>query len=439
MAAVQFANNAASRLVGPLTPSGTSLTVTPGDGALFPTLGAGDWFMATLIRSDGAREIVKVTSRTVDAMSITRAQEGSSALSFNPNDRIEARLTAGELGDFRDGIASAQSAASAAQGTADGKISKAGDTMTGNLNMEGAAPIITFRETDQAAPAGRWRLVADGGNWSLRRSTAGEFASENSTMWFGPDDSVHFLNDILIGRGNLGSVYDALASKATSAALASGLSAKPDADGVSVTGFVNGNFYEPYFRKSSDNTVRRLVANTSANGIALSWSGSFLSRTIDNTATATIWDTANAPGAGTTNLDKTFYCGDGTRIGRSWVPGSGFIGITVDGSGYGIPLNPSDERLKREIAPSTTAALDKLGKIELFSFRYREGNPFLDAEQQHDIGFIAQQIERIDPTFVVGDGETMLSPNLLPIVATLVKAVQELRAQVDALKAQVGA
>lgn len=439
MAAVQFANNAASRLVGPLAPSGTSLTVTPGDGALFPTLGAGDWFMATLIRSDGAREIVKVTSRTVDAMSITRAQEGSSALSFNPNDRIEARLTAGELGDFRDGIASAQAAASGAQSTADGKVSKAGDTMTGGLTMESGAPIITFRETDQAAPAGRWRLVADGGNWYLRRSTAGEFSSENNSLWFGTDDSAHFQNDVLIGRGNLGSVYDALASKATGAALASGLAAKPDADGVSVTGFVNGNFYEPYFRKSSDNTVRRLVANTSANGIALSWSGSFLSRTIDNTATATIWDTANAPGAGTTNLDKTFYCGDGTRIGRSWVPGSGFLSITVDGTNYGISISASDERLKREIAPSEASALSKLGRIELFSFRYKEGNAFLDPSQHHDIGFIAQQLASVDPTFVAGGGETMLSPNLQPIVATLVKAVQELRSQVDALKAQVGA
>ncbi|QMV33431.1 hypothetical protein F1_00068 [Ralstonia phage Heva] len=437
MADVQFANNAVSRLVGPLTPSGTSLTVTPGDGALFPTLGAGDWFMATLIRADGAREIVKVTSRTVDAMSITRAQESTSALSFSPNDRIEARLTKSVLDAFRDGISSAQAAASAAQSAADGKVSKAGDTMSGNLTLPGiavenSAPIVTFRETDQGAPAGRWRLVSDGGNWFLRRSTAGEFSSENNTMWFGADDNANFQNDILIGRGGLGSVYDALASKATTVALNNGLAGKLAGDGSSVVGFVNGNYFAPYIRKTSDNTVRQLVANTSGNAIALSWSGTFLSRTIDNSNTATMWDTANAP-----NIDKSFYSGDGTRIGRSWGVGSGFITLTVDGGSYGITINPSDERLKREIAPSATDALDKLGKIELFSFRYREGNPFLNAEQQHEIGFIAQQLERIDPTFAAGGGETMLSPNLLPIVATLVKAVQELRAQVDALKAQV--
>lgn len=105
MGQIKFANNAVSRLVGPLTTSSASLTVTPGDGAQFPVLGAGDWFMATLIRADGAREIVKVTSRTVDAMSINRAQENTAALAFSPNDRIEARLTSGSLDEFmrRDG------------------------------------------------------------------------------------------------------------------------------------------------------------------------------------------------------------------------------------------------------------------------------------------------------------------------------------------------
>lgn len=100
MGQIKFANNAVSRLVGPLTTSSASLTVTPGDGALFPALAAGDWYMATLIRADGAREIVKVTSRTVDAMSILRAQEGTAALAFNPNDRIEARITSGAMGEF---------------------------------------------------------------------------------------------------------------------------------------------------------------------------------------------------------------------------------------------------------------------------------------------------------------------------------------------------
>lgn len=92
MAKQKFTNNASSRLVSAITPSDTAFTVTTGEGALFPSLSGGDWFVVDLVSST-AREIVKITARSTDAFTVTRAQEGTSAAAFAAGDIVELRLT----------------------------------------------------------------------------------------------------------------------------------------------------------------------------------------------------------------------------------------------------------------------------------------------------------------------------------------------------------
>ncbi|HEX5362334.1 MAG TPA: hypothetical protein VFW49_14805 [Fluviicoccus sp.] len=92
---LKLTNNAVSRLASGITAGDTSISVTPGDGAKFPSLSAGDYFPATLIRaSDGAIEVVRVTARATDVFTVTRAQESTAAIAFVSGDRIELRLTA---------------------------------------------------------------------------------------------------------------------------------------------------------------------------------------------------------------------------------------------------------------------------------------------------------------------------------------------------------
>jgi hypothetical protein len=67
---------------------------------LFPILGASDYFYATLVSTDGTREIVKVTARASDAMTIVRSQEGTLAQSFAAGSRIELRITAASITDM---------------------------------------------------------------------------------------------------------------------------------------------------------------------------------------------------------------------------------------------------------------------------------------------------------------------------------------------------
>lgn len=92
-----FSNNASSLLASGISSSDTSVTVTSGQGALFPTISAGQAAMATLEDTSGNLEIVKVTGRTTDTMVIVRAQEGTTARSYASGSRMELRVTAGLL------------------------------------------------------------------------------------------------------------------------------------------------------------------------------------------------------------------------------------------------------------------------------------------------------------------------------------------------------
>lgn len=104
--AIKLSNNAVSKLAGNITASDTTISMVPGDGALFPSLSAGDWFPATIMDSAGNLEIVKCTARSVDTLTVVRAQEDTSARAFNAGDRIELRLTALVLETLQSDLAS---------------------------------------------------------------------------------------------------------------------------------------------------------------------------------------------------------------------------------------------------------------------------------------------------------------------------------------------
>jgi hypothetical protein len=91
---IKLSNNANATLATGINSSATSITLTSGQGARFPTLGAGDFFYATLIDTSNNLEIVKCTARSTDVLTVVRAQESTTARAYNTGDRIEIRLTA---------------------------------------------------------------------------------------------------------------------------------------------------------------------------------------------------------------------------------------------------------------------------------------------------------------------------------------------------------
>lgn len=105
MSAEQFANNASTTLGSALSSAATTATVATGTGNLFPTLTGSEFFTATLWAAGNStgipNEIVKVTARVGDTMTIQRAQEGTTAQNWNVGDTFANYPTAA----FLDGLA----------------------------------------------------------------------------------------------------------------------------------------------------------------------------------------------------------------------------------------------------------------------------------------------------------------------------------------------
>lgn len=93
-----FANNADSLLDGAIASDSASIALKAGDGAKFPLPTGGDYFLATLFQKVGTNEsnyeIVKVTARVGDVLTVVRAQEGTTAQAYSDGDRFELRVTA---------------------------------------------------------------------------------------------------------------------------------------------------------------------------------------------------------------------------------------------------------------------------------------------------------------------------------------------------------
>lgn len=93
-------NNASTVLASSINASATTLTVNTGAGSLFPSPVAGtSFFKLTLIDAATGQltEIVHVTARTGDVMTIERAQEGTAARAWSANDIAANMMTAGTL------------------------------------------------------------------------------------------------------------------------------------------------------------------------------------------------------------------------------------------------------------------------------------------------------------------------------------------------------
>lgn len=121
--------------------------------------------------------------------------------------------------------------------------------------------------------------------------------------------------------------------------------------------------------------------------------------------------------------------GTGTNYGVLYV-------FLKDGTGFAFntSITTSDKRLKKDIKNSRTKATEIINKIKHKSFVWKE------SEQEQAIGYIAQELETIDESFVFKipkiDNKGKLvdeiyNVNILPILATATKAIQEQQEQIE--------
>lgn len=103
-----FAYSTVATAPSPAT-SGTSLVLAAGDGTLFPAPATDGAFNVTVwpagaIPTEANAEICRVTARSSDTLTITRAQEATSARAIQPGDQIALTITAKLLTDIESAI-----------------------------------------------------------------------------------------------------------------------------------------------------------------------------------------------------------------------------------------------------------------------------------------------------------------------------------------------
>jgi hypothetical protein len=93
--------------------------------------------------------------------------------------------------------------------------------------------------------------------------------------------------------------------------------------------------------------------------------------------------------------------------------------------------SPSDKRLKENIKP-IESALDKVSKLQGVTFDWKESDSILDIKE--DIGFIAQDVQKVIPELVRENEDGMLSMRHQGIAPILLEAIKELKSEIEELK-----
>lgn len=144
------ANNAQTVLAAGISASATTMTVNTGTGALFPSPSSGvSYFKLTLVDAATGQltEIVHVTARTGDTMTISRGQEGTTARAWSANDIAANMMTAGTLSLLAQTALSLQIANNLSEIAAAG--SAAVSAAQSNLGLGTAATKNTGNGTEQ--------------------------------------------------------------------------------------------------------------------------------------------------------------------------------------------------------------------------------------------------------------------------------------------------
>jgi len=112
------------------------------------------------------------------------------------------------------------------------------------------------------------------------------------------------------------------------------------------------------------------------------------------------------------------------------------IGEDVLADGDVVAYNSSDIRLKDNIQV-IKGSLDKIGDIRGVEFDWNEKSPGWARERGHDVGVIAQEVEKVLPEVVVKRKSGYLGVDYKRLIPLLVESIKELKQEVENLKKKV--
>jgi hypothetical protein len=135
--------------------------------------------------------------------------------------------------------------------------------------------------------------------------------------------------------------------------------------------------------------------------------------------------------------DGTYnFFNDAVTIGTSVSPGYKLVVYgTAAKTGGGSWSSTSDIRLKN-LSGKYEKGLKEIVALEAVKFFYKKGNPRELPSDEEQIGFVAQDVQKVFPEAVTEAADGYLDFNIHAINVALVNAVKEMKAENDKLKAE---
>lgn len=132
----------------------------------------------------------------------------------------------------------------------------------------------------------------------------------------------------------------------------------------------------------------------------------------------------------------------GNNFNIAWLDVGGlkaFFYIDSIRQGY-LSFTVSDHRIKREVTDLDVNGIERLKKLRPVSYKHADFMSYEASESIHE-GFIAHEIAEVipDACAIPKDDDNLQQLELLPIISTLTKALQEAVAKIETLETKVAA
>ena len=192
---------------------------------------------------------------------------------------------------------------------------------------------------------------------------------------------------------------------------------------------------------TDNNTDTDTITSVGANGGGhssglISINGSGATSVSKSGGTITISSTDNNDNTVTNNIAGTGVSvsaatGNSTiSIGQSVATNATVQFGLVRSTGDVVAFYSSDERLKDNITPIENS-LDKVGQLKGYEFDWNDKQ---DVYEGHDVGVIAQEVEKVVPELVQTRNDGYKAVKYEKVVPLLINAINELKAEIEELK-----
>jgi hypothetical protein len=480
---VIYSNNASTTLSAGINNSTTTISIASATG--FPTIGTDEYYFATIANTNNTKiEVVKVTAGTT-SLTVTRAQDGTTAQAFDSGDNFQLRVTAATLeaatktdvnidgGSIAtaaiddDAITAAKLANSintdiatgvTANTTANAALPKSGGAMTGAITSAGDLSFDVASDIVLDADGGKIKFRDAGSDIGYLENSSGDLLIKSITddkdIKIQGKDGGSFITACTFDMSNAGAAtFNSYVDLGTNniytgdngkAVFGSNEDLKIYHDGSNsyITEVGTGNL-----DITSNGANVSIMGKAGENSIVATGDGS-VELYYDNTkkfettsSGVSVTGDVFATGAfGKDSTDKIQFS-DNTNInfvvnGNDEMRLEADGDLHVDGDVIAYSTTISDERLKDNIEV-VDGALDKVKELKGVTFTRKQ-------DGQKSAGVIAQDVEKVLPEAVkhkalplqTGDDELFKTVQYDALHALLIESIKELSARVEELESK---